>query len=206
MTEWNSISVREFEDRHEKVRTFLRERDLGALFAYSPPIEHKWAQTGHVSYLSGWANHDRIIESAVVIPADGPAALLFAGMPHMFPHIAEVSPIEDARLVKAVDPNAVAIAEAGKGAGPRDFASETLAILDENGLAEKDVEVVGLSSMPAPFYEGLRGVLGDQCSTVGDVVADLRAVKSPAEVDAMKEVARLSDLGFEAMIEVPGPA
>jgi len=204
-TMWNSISPQEFEGRHENVRAFLRDNDLGALFAYSPPIEHKWAQTGHVSYLSGWANHDRIIESAVVIPAEGPPVLLFAGMPHMFPHIAEVSAIEDARIVKAVDPNAVALAEAGKGAGPRDFAGETLAILDENGLSGKGVGVVGLSSMPAPFYEGLSAVLGKQLKVVDDVVADLRAIKSPAEVDAMKGAARLSDLGFDTMLEVARP-
>lgn len=201
---WNSIPPQEFAGRHDKVRAFLRDSGLGALFAYSPPIEHKWAQTGHVSYLSGWANHDRIVDSAVVIPAEGPAALLFAGMPYMREYIADVSAIKDVRMVKAVDPNAVAVAEA-KGAGPRDFATETLAILDENALSGKGVGVVGLSSMPAPFYQGLAAVLGDQCRLVDDVVAQLRAIKSPAEIDAMRETARLSDLGFETMLEVARP-
>ena len=90
---------------------------LGALFVYSPPMEHKWGQTGHVSYLSGWANHDRIVDSAVVVLAEGHTVLLVAGMTYMAEQIAEVSPIEDVRFVQAVDPNAVAtvkIASAGR--------------------------------------------------------------------------------------------
>ena len=39
-----AISAQEFESRHERVREFLRERNLGALFVYSPPAEHKWGQ------------------------------------------------------------------------------------------------------------------------------------------------------------------
>ena len=49
----------EFEQRWTRVQGFLQEQDLGGLLAYSPPEEHKWGQTGHVSYLSGWDNHDR---------------------------------------------------------------------------------------------------------------------------------------------------
>ncbi len=202
------ISEQEFCNRHEKVGAFLQENDLGALFAYSPPIEHKWTQTGHVSYLSGWDNHDRIVESAVVIPASGPAALLFAGLPFMTEQVAEVSPIDDVRLVKPVDPNAVGVAEAktaGADTGPRDFASETLSILDENGLAKEDVGVVGIESMSHPFYEVLADGFGNKLKRCEDIVAELRATKSPAELQAMREAARLSDIGFEAMLEAARP-
>ena len=89
------ISRKEFEDRYQQVRNFLEERHLGALMVYSPAREHKWAQTGHVSYLSGWANDDRIVETVVVVPREGAPVLLASGMQFMFEQAAEVSPIED---------------------------------------------------------------------------------------------------------------
>ena len=199
-----TISAQEFESRHERVREFLRERDLGALFVYSPPAEHKWGQTAHVAYLSGWANHDRIVDSVVVVPVSGPPALLFAGIQYMQEQAEEVSPLEDIRLVQAVDPHAVAVAR-GQGKGPRDFASETVAILEENGVGDKDVGVVGIQNMPLAFYEALAAGLGSKLRRTDDVVARLRGIKSPAEVKLMKRAAELSDLGFRTMLEVARP-
>ena len=142
-------SPAEFAQRWTRVRAFLREQDLGGLLAYSPPKEHKWGQTGHVSYLSGWDNHDRIVDSAVIVPARGEPALLLAGMPYMLEQIAEVSCIRDLRLVEAVDPHAVAaIAEDG---APRTSAGQALAILHDNGLGGKRVGVVGIDNMSTPF-------------------------------------------------------
>ena len=200
-----STSAEMLELRHAKIRAFLGERDLGALLVYSPPAEHKWGQTGHVSYLTGWANHDRIVDSALVVPVEGPPALLVAGLPFMLEQVADVSPVGDVRLVQAVDPNAVAIAtSAGQpaGAGPRSFAGETSAILREREVFGKDIGVVGLSNMPLPFYEALAGELGDQLSRVDDVVAEMRSVKSAEELEMMRHAAHLGDLGFERMIEV----
>ena len=194
------------EARHDKVRNFLQEQDLGALFVYSPPMAHSWAQTGHVSYLSGWANRDRIVDSAVVVPAKGPAALMFAGMPFMIEQVAQSSPMQNVRLVQAVDPNAVAVArEEGATAGPKPFAMEALAMLEENGLGGKDVGVAGLDTMPVPFYDALSAGLGGKLRRVDDIVARIRSVKTPAEVEKMRKAAHLSDLGFETMQQVARP-
>jgi Xaa-Pro dipeptidase len=200
------ISAEEFESRHERIREFLKGEGLGAMFVYSPPAEHKWGQTAHVGYLSGWANHDRIIDSAVVVPAEGPAALLYAGLPFMGEQIADVSPLTDVRLARAVDPNAVAVARSKDGSGgPRDFVGETLAILDENNLAGKSVAVVGIENMPAPFFEAIQAGFGDQFRRTRDFVAEIRGVKSEGEAALMKESARLSDLGFETMLKTARP-
>ena len=83
----NYITPELFESRHNRIREYLRSNNLGALIAYSIPPEHKWGQTGHVSYLSGWANHDRITDNLVVIPVEGDVSLLFTGLPYMFPQI-----------------------------------------------------------------------------------------------------------------------
>ena len=105
----NYIKPELFETRYHRIREYLKANDIGALLAYSTPPEHKWGLTGHVSYLSGWANHDRISDTFVVVPAEGEVSLLFAGLPYMLQQIKEVSPIKDLRMVKAVDPNAVAV-------------------------------------------------------------------------------------------------
>ena len=97
------MSAEVLETRYKKIRAFLENQDVGALFVYSPPVEYKWGQTGHVSYLSGWANHDRIVDSAVVVPVSGHPALLIGGAPYMLKQIADVSPLKDVRLIQAVD-------------------------------------------------------------------------------------------------------
>ena len=204
--ESQAISKQEFQSRYDRVQGFLEDKQLGALLAYSPPREHKWGQTGHVSYLSGWANDDRIVETVVVVPRQGDPVMLASGMQFMFEQAAEVSPIEDMRLVDAVDPNAVAGHRAGpEDKGPRDFAGQTLAILEENGLGGEGVGVVGMSTMTAPFYEGLARGLGDRLHRVDDVVSQLRAVKSEPELQLMRRAAALSDLGFQTMLEVARP-
>ena len=120
--------------------------------------------------------------------------------------MAEVSPIEDLRIVSGIDPNAVAIDRKAKNVGViGDFASETLAILEENGLADKPVGVVGIENLATPFYEFLSSQFGDKLKRVPDIVARLRSVKSPAEVERMRLAAQLSDLGFETMLKAARP-
>ena len=195
------ISAAEFDSRHERVRAFLDENDLGALFAFSPAMEHKWSQTGHVSYLCGWANHDRLGNSAVVVPASGKVALLFEGLPYMIEQAAQVSPVEDIRTVSPVDPNAVSLHGQGDANAIGGFAGETLAILGDNGLSGKPVGVVGIDAMPVRCYEAIRDGLGNQFRQIDDIVAQLRSIKSADEVAAMRQAAHLSDLGFQTMVE-----
>ena len=197
------ICSAEFNLRYDRIRDFLNKNDLGALLAFSPAMEHKWLQTGHVSYLSGWANHDRLGNSVVVVPANGKVALLFEGLPYMIEQAAEVSPIEDIRTVSSVDPNAVSVHVEGGGIGG--FAGETLEILGENGLAGKPVGVVGIEAMPIRCYEAIRNGLGNQFREIDDIVAELRSIKTADEIEALRQAAHLSDLGFETMLEMARP-
>jgi Xaa-Pro aminopeptidase len=198
------VSNEIYQLRFEKIQQFLEEEGLGALFVYSPPMEHKWGQTGHVSYLSGWADHDRIVDSAAVVPRQGTPVLLFAGMPYMRELALEVSSLDDVRLVGAIDPNAVAV-DPRKSGAPRSFTEEALAILQENGLGGKDIGVVGIENIPTLFYQSLSEGLGEKFKPVRDIVAELRYAKSPDEVGMMRHAARLSDLGFETMLKTAKP-
>ena len=85
------------------------------------------------------------------------------------------------------------------------YAGETLAILEEGGNSHKDVGVVGLNNMPLAIYEPLSRELGSKLRRVDDIVAELRSVKSPEEIELMKHAARLADLGFETMLKVARP-
>lgn len=200
----SGISTKTYQTRYRKIQQYLEEEGLGALLVYSPPVEHKWGQTGHVSYLSGWADHDRLIDSVVIVPLRGAPVLLFAGLPYMRDLALEVSPLEDVRLVRSVDPNAVAV-DAKQGDAPRSITEETLEILEENGLGGKDVGVVGVEQMPVPFYRSLSQEPGGSFKPVRDIVAQLRYAKSPDEVEMMRQSARLSDLGFNTMLKTAKP-
>ena len=193
----------EFEERYRRVREFLSEGDLGALMVYSPAHEHKWGQTGHVAYLSGWGNCDRIVDTVVVVPQQGEPVLLLSGMDFMFEQAAEVSPIADMRLAAAVDPNAVAGHR--KSGGATDFAGQAIEIIEANGIPTLDVGVVGVENMPVPFYEALVRGLGGRLKRVDDIVAQLRTVKTEAEVALMRRAAELSDLGYRKMLEIARP-
>ncbi len=199
-----AISRERIADRIGKVQQFLEEEDLGALFVYSPAMEHMWGQTGHVAYLSGWADCDRIVDSAVVVPRVGEAALMFAGLPYMRDLVLEVSPLDDVRLVAAVDPNAVAV-DTGKPGAPGSFAAETLKILEESGFGDRQVGVVGVDNMPHPFHQAMVRGLGRKFAATRDIVAELRYAKTPDEVEMMRQAAALSDLGFETLVKTARP-
>ena len=192
--------------RWNRIRDWLETEGLGAIFVYSPAAEHKWGQTGHVAYLTGWANHDRIVDSAVVVPLEGDPVLMFAGLPYMLEQIEEVSPVKNVRLVKAVDPNAVAMdAKTAGGSGPRSFADEAIAVMRENEIFDKRIAVAGVDNMPVPFFEALHDAWGDLMVRGDDIVASIRAVKTPEELELIRHAARLGDIGFSKLVEVARP-
>ena len=149
-----------------------------------------------------------MVDSAVVVPVTGRSALLVGGDEYMFELIGHVSPLENVRLVKTLESHPFALVQPGSvpptNSHPS-FAAETLAILEETGNSQKDVGVVGLDNMPVSLYETLSRELGGKMRRVHDIVAELRSVKSPEEIEIMKHAARLSDIGFETMLKVARP-
>jgi len=197
-------SLEEFQGRWTRVQAYLKDEGLAALFAYSQPPEHKWSQIGHVGYLSGFDNYDRLVETAVVIPATGHPVVLLAGMPFMLEQMLGPNRIDDIRLAKAVDPNAVA-PTGGKDSGPPSFAAATLAVLEENRIDSGGIGIVGVNNMPVPLFEALQQELGDRLIRIPDIIAEHRSVKSENELQLMRRAAELSDLGFKTMLEVAKP-
>ena len=190
------ISTAEYQSRIDKIQKHLVSKDLGALVAFSTSRSHIWYQTGHVSYLSNWADCDRICDSMVVVPKEGDPVMLLSGLPYMVTRAQETSWIKDIRIVAALDPSAPA--------PPRltnTFGQEVRTVLKEQNLFGKKIGVVGLENMPVPVYKSLLDVFPEsEMDYSDDIVAELRSYKSPAEVAIMRKAAQLSDLGFETML------
>ena len=203
----HEIPRSQFEQRIERVRRFAIERDLSAVVVYSSPKIHQWSQTGHVGYLTNWSNLDRIVETAVVVPRQGDAVLLVAGVEYMRDQIAEVSWIEDVRLVSSPDPRAVSSAygpsvggeEAVRGA--LTFGREVVRIIDANRCGGSPIGIAGVEAMPAAVHHDLSTSVPEGIADVPDVVADLRQLKTPEEIALLRKAAEISDLSYQTMLD-----
>ena len=163
-----SVSVEECESRVEKVRDFVREHDLAALLVYSGPKAHMWYQTGHVAYLTNWNNLDFFTDTIVVVPESGEAALLCPGLEYSMEMISRVSWMRDIRLVASPDPKSISTtfdegmvgAESDMaGAG---FGLEIKRVLNERGIGDKAIGVIGVENMPVPVHRELVAHLGER--------------------------------------------
>ena len=78
-------------------------------------------------------------------------------------------------------------------------------MMRENEIFNERLGVVGVENMPVPFYEHLQSELGENLVRGDDVVAEIRAVKTPEELETIRHAARLGDIGFQTMIETARP-
>ena len=199
----------QFEERLEKVRQFAVAHDLGAVIVYSAPRIHQWSQTGHVGYLTNWSNLDRIVDTMVVVPCEGKAVMLLTGVEYMLEEIAEVSWVEDVRLVSSPDPRAISGAYDSKVGGEQatqgvdTFGKEIHHLMKSRSLEDKPVAISGIEAMSALIYQDLVSSLDRPIAReVPDIVAELRSIKTSQEVDLLRQVASISDKSYETMFEV----
>ena len=196
-----------FENRIERVRRFAVDSKLAAVVAFSPPRICQWSQTGHVGYLTNWSNLDRNTDTMVVVPSQGEAVLLVAGVVYMLDQIAEVSWIEDVRLVKSPDPRAISgaydheIADQADAGGVRSFGEEVRSILEQFGVAGDPIGISGMEAITHLIYRDLERNAPGGISPIADIVADLRSVKEPAEVEILRQAAATCDSAYRAMLE-----
>ncbi|MAE66838.1 MAG: hypothetical protein CMJ18_21480 [Phycisphaeraceae bacterium] len=194
------ITETEFSNRASRMKQFARSQDLGALVVYSTSRSHIWYQTGHVSYISGWADRDRIFDTMIVVPVEGDPVMLMSGLPYIAERGRAVSWMNDFRIVVAPDPRAAAIPGETKTYG-----TEVGQILKERGLDGKKVGLLGAETISQPLHQCLFEALPGDVVVPDDVVADLRSCKSDTELALMTESARLSDLGFQTLVDTAKP-
>lgn len=197
----SGIRETEFLSRIDKIKKYITLQNLGALVVFSTSRAHIWYQTGHVSYLSGWADRDRICESMVVVPETGEPVLIISGLPYMAKRARESSFISDIRIVTAADPRAAAAPGINRG-----FGIEVSSIIKERGLEGKKIGLAGFENMPVPIYQSLVNAFSESnIELTSDIVADMRSRKSPAEMALMRKAVELSDLGYQTLLQKTKP-
>jgi Xaa-Pro aminopeptidase len=202
-----SVSEEECRQRTEKVKAFARKNGLAAVVSYSMNRYAVWNQTGHVGYITRWSNLDRTADTAVVIPVEGDPILLYCGLPTLVPCITRVSWLkkEDIWQVSSPDPAAVTVnfTKVGANSEPENSYGKLIEkVLNMRGLKGQAVGLINSINVPHGVYLSMKRVLGDSLrEDVPDIIAQLRAVKSPAEIALHRKAAEINDIGYEALFK-----
>ena len=144
-------------------------------------------------YLTGYDTFGYVFFQCLYMGADGETMTLLTRTPDLR-QAKHTSVIEDIRLWYDEE-----------GANP---AADLKEILDEHGCRGKrlgiETDAYGLTGFNLKLVEA---ALDGFCELVevSDLVTRLRVVKSPAEIEYVREAARLADLGLERAIEVAAP-
>ncbi len=204
----HEIPESEFGNRVERVREFCVENDLSGVIVYSQPKIHQWSQTGHVGYLTNWSSTDRTTDVMVVVPRQGDAVMLVAGVDFMRDQIEPVSWMDDIRMVASPDPRAIAAAytteSGGVGAAEmtRSFGGESYEILKATGSAGKPIAISGMEAMSVALHGDIASSVPEGIADAPDIVAELRSIKTEGEISLLRKVASISDRAYETMQNV----
>ena len=181
----------EYRQRVERVREIMGEMDLDGLLVTFIP---------NVCYVSGYQTFATDRYACVIVPRNGELTL----------HVTQGelggaflgSWIRDIRPTDRLDPES----EPGKqsniwvDSGPT--AAELADVLKEHGLESGRIGVdTKRPGLPIQIYEGLkRGLPEAELVDASEVVPRLRLVKSPAELQHMRQAAKATVKGMEAAL------
>ena len=170
-----SFPVAEYEARIENVRESLDQAGLDGLLA---------SFVGSVSYLSGYQVFATDLPAYLLVPREGQPVLVVAALE--IPGALLSGALEDVRGMDWLSPDGAC--------------AMLQALIEEKGLAAGRIGFeprrIGLS---IDIYERLRNALARaHWVDASDVVAHLRRVKSPAELEHMREAATLTQRGMQA--------
>jgi Xaa-Pro dipeptidase len=170
--------------RREAAAAGLADRGLDGLLMFRQESMY---------YLTGYDTFGYVFFQCLYMGADGEALTLLTRTPDVR-QAEHTSVIEDVRVWYDAE-----------GADP---AADLKEILEERGCRGKrlgiETDAYGLTGYNLKRVEA---ALGGFCELVeaSDLVTGLRAVKSPAEVEYVREAARLADLGLDRAVEAAGP-
>lgn len=174
-----AFEASEYERRQERLRVAMEAQRLDAMLLFHQESLY---------YLYGYDQIGYWVYQTAVVPADGsPPAVLCRSADE---HLVRDSPFLDDVRTWLDD-------------SPRDPGQITADIVAERGLlgagARIGIERRAHSLLPY-YYDLLRDALpgGVELVDASDIVSELRHVKSPAELDAMRRAGRVMDAGLEA--------
>ena len=160
-----------------KVGQQMAERGLDALVVFSAPTDLGLATStsGHIRYLSDHA--DKYTPSLMVLPQKGEPALVMG-------HFGKRGAQEKSIWVKDIREEWIT---PNYGRLAREF-------LQERGINSGRIGLVGRAEMWAPMYQGLTA---EPCpwefEDADGILAELRIIKEPQEIDLHRTAAKISD-------------
>jgi Xaa-Pro aminopeptidase len=175
----SSVPEQELVSRLQNTRRLLQERGLDGLIAFSSSA----GREGHVCYLTDHrlpflypASRKLTPYAALVLPVEGQSLL--------------VSPtVSDDEKIAGVD-----CIRAGVN-----WVDDVEWAVRERKLDGKKVGIAGTDVVPAAYYGSLtKSLPRTTFEDAGDLLAGQRAKKSQAEVDLLREAARIADAALEA--------
>lgn len=178
------FSPEELAGRREAVCEVLDRRGLDGLLLFRQESMY---------YLTGYDTFGYVFFQCLYMGADGKTLTLLTRTPDVR-QAAHTSVIEDVRVWYDAE-----------GANP---ATDLREILEEHGCGGErlgiETDAYGLTGYNLKRVEA---ALGGFCELVeaSDLVSRLRAVKSPAEIEYVREAARLADLGLDRAVEKAAP-
>ena len=170
------ITHDEYQSRLRRVREALAAARLDALVAYANKTH-----PGHVRYLSGYEPRLGIHDSAVCVVTPERCTLL--------------TNASFDRPTKRTWMKEVVVTS--------DYAA---AIADVIPNDARCIGVAGFRALPAPVYIGLREqFMNAQIEDASELLLALRQIKTPAEIDLLREASRITDAGGRAFLEWARP-
>lgn len=181
------------EQRWARVTYALEREGLDALLVAGRGLVGHY---GDVFYLSGFPLFNSVGHGYALLRRDAPVQLVVSKRDQ---ELAPAFGIEDF-VVKSEMPDAPAVGGTG-------LIALVAQVLSEQGLSTGTVGVAGLDLvMPAGDWIALRGLLPELVlRNAGSLLARLKAVKTPPELDLYADACKLTDAGWQRFLEVVEP-
>lgn len=178
------IPLSEFRERIAKIQKVMGRENLDALIAFSNE-----AEPAYVRYFSDyWPAFET---AAVFIPQSGDPTLLIGPEAGTF-----------ARSRSKIE-KVLSLADFRESAQP-EYPGLDIATWHDvfEGLSIERLGLAGFHMFPHAIYMNMTKALGDaQVVDADNIVREIMIIKSPAEIACLRESARISELGFKAVVE-----
>lgn len=183
------ISKEEFQQRLDRIREYMKEEQLDAIFIYGDEYRRE-----HLRYVSNyWPIFDR---GALLAGMTGEPIVLAA--PESQSVAVELTPWKDVRSVP--DLMASYVEDTIDYPLAHFYSFPTLAEeLRKNGKLER-LGVVGIDAMCVELYESIKKGFGCEVVNADHILYKMRAVKSPGEMACLREAGRIAQEGIKALV------
>jgi len=180
-----TIPDSEYSQRIAKVQAALKEQRLDVLLVHSNE-----ADPANVRYLS---NYWPIFETAgILVPAEGEAIQIIG--PESETYARDRSKLSIVRKI-------LEYRESAEPGYPELELDTFASIFAELGITPRRIGIAGMSILPVTIYQVLRESAPDaEIVKADDIIVNMRIIKSPAELDCMREAFRISEVALEAVL------